>query len=89
MGCLMGQARESTVLNDEENLRLGLVADLAHPTAGRLRQVGQLMRFSDTPSVVHGPPLVRGQHTLEIMAWLGYDDATIDEYLGRGIIATD
>jgi crotonobetainyl-CoA:carnitine CoA-transferase CaiB-like acyl-CoA transferase len=77
-----------TVLNDEENLRLGLVADLQHPVAGRLRQAGNLMRFSDTPSIVQRAPLVRGDHTLEIVRWLGYDDTAIDDYLDRGIIAT-
>lgn len=76
------------VLFDEENLRLGLVADLQHPLAGRLRQVGQLMRFSDTPSTVLRPPFVRGQHTLEIMGELGYDDGAIEDLRQRGIIAT-
>jgi crotonobetainyl-CoA:carnitine CoA-transferase CaiB-like acyl-CoA transferase len=77
-----------SVLFDEENLRLGLVAEVQHPIAGRLRQFGNLMRFGDTPSTVQRAPWVRGQHTLEIMRWLDYEDATIDDYLGRGIIAT-
>jgi crotonobetainyl-CoA:carnitine CoA-transferase CaiB-like acyl-CoA transferase len=46
------------------------------------------MRFSDTPSTVQRSPFVRGEHTLEIVRWLGYDDAAIDGYLQRGIIAT-
>jgi crotonobetainyl-CoA:carnitine CoA-transferase CaiB-like acyl-CoA transferase len=77
-----------TVLFDEENLRLGLVSEKQHPIAGRLRQFGNLMRFSDTPSTVQRPPWVRGEHTLEIVRWLDYDEATIDDYLQRGIIAT-
>jgi crotonobetainyl-CoA:carnitine CoA-transferase CaiB-like acyl-CoA transferase len=76
------------VLFDEENLRLGLVSETQHTAAGRLRQVGQLMRFSDTPSTVQRAPFVRGEHTLEIVRWLGYEDASIDELLQRGIIAT-
>jgi hypothetical protein len=31
---------------------------------------------------------VRGQHTLEVMEWLGYDRATIHDYLTMGIIGT-
>jgi crotonobetainyl-CoA:carnitine CoA-transferase CaiB-like acyl-CoA transferase len=77
-----------SVLFDEENVRLGLVSVQQHPIAGELRQVGQLMRFSDTPSVVQRPPFVRGEHTLDIVRWLGYEDAAIDDYLKRGIIAT-
>jgi crotonobetainyl-CoA:carnitine CoA-transferase CaiB-like acyl-CoA transferase len=76
------------VLNDEENLRLGLVSETQHSTAGKLRQVGNLMRFSETPSIVQRAPWVRGEHTLEIMQWLGYEDAAIDDYTARGIIAT-
>jgi crotonobetainyl-CoA:carnitine CoA-transferase CaiB-like acyl-CoA transferase len=77
-----------SVLFDEENLRLGVVSEMEHPTAGKLRQVGQLMRFSDTPSVVQRPPFVRGQHTREIADWLGYSESEIEGLLERGIIAT-
>jgi crotonobetainyl-CoA:carnitine CoA-transferase CaiB-like acyl-CoA transferase len=76
------------VLFDEDNIRLGLVTEQDHATAGKLRQVGQLMRFSETPSVVQRAPFVRGQHTLEIVKWLGYDDEAIDDLLAKGIIAT-
>jgi crotonobetainyl-CoA:carnitine CoA-transferase CaiB-like acyl-CoA transferase len=76
-------------LFDEDNLRLGVVSETRHATAGRLRQVGNLMSFSDTPSTVLRPPPVSGQHTLEIVRWLGYDDATVEDYLQRRIIATD
>ncbi|HLG66258.1 MAG TPA: CoA transferase [Acidimicrobiales bacterium] len=76
-----------TVLFDEENVRLGLVAETEHLELGRLRQVGRLIRFSGTPSTVLRPPPVPGQHTTEIMAWLGYDEPTIADYSARGIIA--
>ena len=75
-----------SVLFDEENIRLGLVADLHHATAGRLRQAGQLMRFSDTPAVVQRAAPVRGEHTLQIVRWLGYDEPTINDYTARGVI---
>jgi crotonobetainyl-CoA:carnitine CoA-transferase CaiB-like acyl-CoA transferase len=75
-----------SALFDDENLRLGVVAETEHRDLGRLRQVGRLIRFSDTPSTVFRAPPVAGQHTVEIMQWLGYDDATIGEYKDRGII---
>jgi crotonobetainyl-CoA:carnitine CoA-transferase CaiB-like acyl-CoA transferase len=46
------------------------------------------MRFSDTPSTVQRPPWLPGEHTLEIMRWLGYEDSSIDDFLRRGILAT-
>jgi crotonobetainyl-CoA:carnitine CoA-transferase CaiB-like acyl-CoA transferase len=73
-------------LFDEENLRLGLVAEMDHPELGRLRQFGNLIRFSDTPSVVQRPAPIPGQHTLEIMSWLGYDHEEIDKLLAGGVI---
>jgi crotonobetainyl-CoA:carnitine CoA-transferase CaiB-like acyl-CoA transferase len=63
------------------------VPETRHATAGRLRQVGNLMRSSDTPSTVLRPPFVRGEHSLEMVRWLGYDDAAIEDYLMRGVIA--
>ena len=77
-----------SVLFDEENLRLGLVVETQHAELGRLRQFGNLMRFSDTPSTVLRPPPVPGENTIEIMRWLGYEPETIDELLAAGVVAT-
>jgi crotonobetainyl-CoA:carnitine CoA-transferase CaiB-like acyl-CoA transferase len=75
-----------TVLFDEELLKLGVVAETNHRDHGRLRQVGQLVRFSDTPGrIEHAPPLP-GQHTREILTWLGYDDDAIEALRERGIV---
>jgi crotonobetainyl-CoA:carnitine CoA-transferase CaiB-like acyl-CoA transferase len=75
-----------SVLFDEENVRLGLVAETEHRVHGRLRQVGQLVTFADTPGRVQYAPPVAGQHTREIMEWLGYDEDTIVSYRDQGII---
>jgi len=76
------------VLFDEENVALGLVTQMEHPDLGRLRQFGHLIRFSDTPSVIHRPPPRPGQHTIEIMNWLGYDQVTIDQLISKQVIAS-
>jgi crotonobetainyl-CoA:carnitine CoA-transferase CaiB-like acyl-CoA transferase len=75
------------VLFDEDNVKLGIVAETEHVEMGRLRQFGNLMRFSDTASTVLGPPPVPGQHTAEIMAWLGYDQEAIEKLMADGVIA--
>jgi len=42
-----------------------------------MRQFGELVNFSETPARVFGPPPRVGEHTLEILDWLGRaDDAT-------------
>jgi crotonobetainyl-CoA:carnitine CoA-transferase CaiB-like acyl-CoA transferase len=75
-----------TVLFDEENVDLGLVATYDHPVHGALRQVGQLVTFSDTPGRVERPPAIPGEHTIEIMQWLGYEAEEIARYRKDGII---
>jgi len=75
-----------TVLFDEENVTLGLVAETHHRVHGRLRQVGQLVTFGDTPGRVRYASPVPGEHTREILRWLGYDDDTIASYRDRGIV---
>jgi crotonobetainyl-CoA:carnitine CoA-transferase CaiB-like acyl-CoA transferase len=76
-----------SILFDEELQRLGLVTVYEHPLLGRVRQFGSLISFSDTPCSQKRPAPMLGQHTREILAELGYDDTTIDDYGARGIIA--
>ncbi len=73
-------------LFDADNVALGLTAEYEHPTMGLLRQFGELINFSETPGVVHGPPPLVGQDTREILEWLGYDDAQRDDLKARDIV---
>jgi crotonobetainyl-CoA:carnitine CoA-transferase CaiB-like acyl-CoA transferase len=75
-----------TILFDEENVRLGLVAEYAHPTMGLMRQFGHLIFFSRTPGNIQGPPPLVGENTRDIMRWLGYSEKTIEEYKAKNVI---
>jgi crotonobetainyl-CoA:carnitine CoA-transferase CaiB-like acyl-CoA transferase len=75
-----------TVLFDEELVALGVVAETEHRVHGRLRQVGQLVRFSDTPGRIERSTPVTGQHTREVMRWLGYDNPAIDALRDQGVV---
>jgi hypothetical protein len=57
-----------------------------HAVHRRLRRVGQLITFRETPGVNHLAPSVIGQDTVQLMRWLGYDDETIVSYRERGIV---
>jgi crotonobetainyl-CoA:carnitine CoA-transferase CaiB-like acyl-CoA transferase len=71
---------------DEDNVRLGLVAEYEHPILGTMRQFGSLIDFSETPGVIHGPPPLVGQHTREILEWLGCTAEEMDELKAGGVV---
>lgn len=74
------------VLFDADNERLGLVATYEHPMLGTMRQFGNLIDFSDTPGDIGGPAPLVGEHTREILEWLGRSDADIDELHTAGVV---
>ena len=71
---------------DADNERLGLVAEYDHPLLGRMRQFGSFIDFSETPGLVHGPPPLVGQHTVEILQWLGYSPTDMDELKAQRVV---
>ena len=75
-----------TMLFDADNVALGLTAEYEHPVLGQLRQFGELIGFSETPGRIGGPPPLVGEHTRDIMEWLGYDAAQIDELKAEGVV---
>jgi crotonobetainyl-CoA:carnitine CoA-transferase CaiB-like acyl-CoA transferase len=75
-----------TVFFDADNDRLGLVAEYEHPIVGHMRQFGSLIDFSETPGRIAGPPPLVGQHTKEILAWLGYDESQMQRLRDDGVV---
>jgi crotonobetainyl-CoA:carnitine CoA-transferase CaiB-like acyl-CoA transferase len=72
---------------DADNERLGLVAEYEHEILGTMRQFGTLIDFSETPGMIHGPPPLVGEHTREILEWLGYSSADMDELRSAGVVS--
>jgi crotonobetainyl-CoA:carnitine CoA-transferase CaiB-like acyl-CoA transferase len=67
----------------------GTFVEYEHPTEGRVRTPGFPIRFSQTPSSVRrGAPLV-GEHTREILAEIGYDEARIEALFATGSVVQD
>ena len=65
---------------------LGLVADMDHPTAGRVRAPGIPVRMSGTPPSVRAHPPLLGEHTDEVLGELGYSGAEVAELRREGAI---
>lgn len=66
---------------------LDLLREVAHPTAGRLNQVGPPLRLSDEGQMNISPPPLLGQHTRAILETLGYTPPEIAALKEGGAIA--
>jgi len=66
----------------------GMVEEIDHPTAGRIRLIGSPLKLSDTPIRKPSAPPLLGQHTREILRGrLDYSDEVLEALEEAGIIA--
>lgn len=74
------------VFADQQVAALGLVREMAHPTAGTIRVVGPPYRFSATPGTLRLHPPLLGEHTDDVLAELGYQPAEITQLHKAGVV---
>jgi len=65
------------VATDPQLLARGMITEVPHPTLGSVKQVGSMLKLSDSPFQVRNWSTRFGQHTDEILSDLGYDGARI------------
>jgi formyl-CoA transferase/CoA:oxalate CoA-transferase len=73
-------------LSHPQILHRGMIVEQEHPTADTIHSVGSPILFSETPVSYRRPPPRLGEHTEEVLRWLGYSDARIDALRQEGAI---
>jgi crotonobetainyl-CoA:carnitine CoA-transferase CaiB-like acyl-CoA transferase len=71
-------------MRDPENRRTRRVAELPHPTEGKVREPDQYLRVTDATLPPHRLAPGLGEHTVEILADLGYTPEQIAELSAAG-----
>ena len=77
----------SEVLEDAHTDARGMVVNVDHPVAGRVKMLGTPVKLSETPASVRRPAPMLGQHTAEILADAGYTPAEIELLIHDGVVA--
>jgi crotonobetainyl-CoA:carnitine CoA-transferase CaiB-like acyl-CoA transferase len=72
--------------SDPHVLHRNMLVEVSHPKAGRIRQIGVPIKFSETPGEVRTPAPEMGEHTEEILKGLGYNQKSIERLRKEGVI---
>jgi len=75
------------VLKDAQVKHRRMMIDFEDPVLGKIPQPGIAIKLSDTPGTVRTLAPRHGQHTVEILAGLGYSDEEIEELKKSGAAA--
>ncbi len=73
-------------MNDPVQRRLGRVVEARHPEKGKVRELARLVRISGAKLPHHRLAPGLGEHSKEILAWLGYTPDRIADLQARGEI---
>ncbi|MOA22650.1 Bile acid-CoA hydrolase [compost metagenome] len=70
---------------DEHLVATDFIRHVDHPSEGPLRTPAPLGHYQGTPTSLRRPAPRLGEHSREVLAQAGYDDARIDALVARGI----
>ena len=84
--CVSAVQSLDEVFADPHVLSRQMLVETTHPKAGRVRQIGVPIKFSQTPGEIRRPAPEIGEHTEEILGELGYAPEEIDRLRRTGVI---
>lgn len=76
----------SQVFADEHVISRGMKAEVWHPVMGNIPQIGSAIKLSGFEWYPRTPPPLLGEHTDEVLTWLGKSDAEIANLRREGIV---
>ncbi|WP_138935299.1 CaiB/BaiF CoA transferase family protein [Roseovarius arcticus] len=86
-----GPVNDIMQMHDDPQTRArDMIVAVDHPRAGRVETIGHPVKFSRTPASIDRAAPLLGQHTREVLADLGCDDARIEALIrSRAVVAAD
>ena len=76
-------------VTDPQIVAMGALPEVDHPHAGKLRQPRPPGQFSATPSQLHRPAPLLGEHTAEVLRALGCTSEELATLVAQGVINAD
>jgi len=72
--------------DDPQIVAMDALWHYSHPTAGEVRSPRPPAQFSATPSNIHTPTPMLGEHSTEVLRELGLDDQAVQGLIDEGVI---
>lgn len=72
---------------DPQVKHMSCIGEYDHPTAGNVKVIAPAVKMSETPADIRTPAPRIGEHSAEILAEFGFDEASIASLLKDGAVA--